>query len=110
MDANDFDSLARLIGSRRSRRVALGLATTGLLSIALPDAAAAKCSKNNPCAVCYRCRRGRCKQKPEGAFCAGGTCLNGFCQECATREECPTTSQGLHELCCSGTCCNAGGR
>jgi len=52
MDANGFDRLARLIGSRSSRRAALGLAVTGLFAAAVPEAEAVRCSKRNPCPEC----------------------------------------------------------
>jgi hypothetical protein len=45
MDANGFDTLARLIGSRAPRRAALGLAVTGVFTAAVPDVEAARCWK-----------------------------------------------------------------
>jgi hypothetical protein len=44
MQAERFDTLLRLIGSRTSRRMAVGLAATGLLSLTVPEAAARRCS------------------------------------------------------------------
>jgi len=81
MNADRFNALTRLIGSRASRRSAVALAATGLLAVAAPDAAAARCSRQADCAICYRCtRRGRCRKKRDAASCATtGTCLNGLC-------------------------------
>ena len=82
MDADRFATLTRLVGSRTSRRVAVGLAATGLLSIAVPDAEAARCNKQTLCPVCRRCRRHRCRpdRTQNGAICSFGfTCDNGVC-------------------------------
>ena len=61
MQAERFDTLSRLIGARTSRRMAVGLAATGLLSLAIPEAAAARCSTRKPCPDCRKCRKHRCK-------------------------------------------------
>jgi hypothetical protein len=86
MDATGFDTLARRVGSRTSRRVAFGLAVAALLTTAVPDAEAARCSKRRPCPECKRCRRGQCKPQT-GGFCSTGTCRDGRClanNYCAT--------------------------
>jgi hypothetical protein len=44
MDDARFNTLTRFMGPRTSRRLPVGLAATGLLSIAVPDTAAARCS------------------------------------------------------------------
>ena len=82
MDINRFDALTRRIGSRTSRRVAVGLAATGFLAVAAPEAEAARCSRQADCPICYRCtRRGRCRKKRDGATCLQvGTCENGVCE------------------------------
>ncbi len=88
MDADRFDALARTLTTTRSRRSLARLlsggllAMTGLLAVAAPDAAAVRCSREADCPLCYRCtRRGRCRQKPDGATCATiGTCQNGLCE------------------------------
>ena len=41
MDADRFDTIARVIGFRTSRRLAVGLVATGLLSLTVPDTVAA---------------------------------------------------------------------
>jgi hypothetical protein len=83
LDAERFDTLTRLIRSRTSRRMAVGLAATGLLSIGVPDAEAARCNKRKPCLVCRRCRRHRCRpdRSQNGDICGSGgfTCDNGVC-------------------------------
>jgi hypothetical protein len=82
MNADRFHALTRLIGSRASRRSAVGFAATGLLAVAAPEAAAVRCSRQADCPICYRCtRRGRCRKKRDGATCATiGTCQNGLCE------------------------------
>lgn len=80
MDADRFDALTRLLGSRTSRRVALGLVATGMLTIAVPEADAARCSRKRPCRECKRCnRRGRCRRKKNGTICSTGICQRGSC-------------------------------
>ena len=74
--------LTRLIRSRTSRRTAVGLAATGLLSLAVPDAEAARCNQQTLCPVCRRCRRHRCKpdRTQDGDLCGFGyVCDNGLC-------------------------------
>jgi hypothetical protein len=79
MDANRFDTLTRLIAFRASRRVALGLAATGLFAIAVPEAEAVRCSASRPCPECYRCRRRRCRKRANDYPCTSGTCQDGNC-------------------------------
>jgi hypothetical protein len=81
MDADRFDALSRRIGTRTSRRVTLGLAAMGLLTIAVPEAAAARCSNRKPCPTCKRCKRHRCKPDAmkNGTPCSTGTCQQGVC-------------------------------
>lgn len=95
MHAARFDTLARLVGTRTSRRVAVGLAASGLLSIAVPEAAAARCSATRPCPACKKCKQHRCKPDvaQNGDPCASGTCQSGVCS--------PTTD-------CSATPCSGG--
>lgn len=42
-----------------------------------PDAAVAKCKKK--CGPCKRCKKGKCKPKPNGTTCHGGACQGGAC-------------------------------
>jgi len=79
MDASRFDALARLVGSRTSRRVAVGLAATSLVVRTSLNVEAAKCSKKKPCPECRRCKKHKCKLD-DGAACSGeGICLGGVC-------------------------------
>ena len=96
MDAARVDTLARFIGSRKSRRVAVGFAVTGLLSIAVPEAEARRCSTQKPCPECRKCKRHRCRPAASQASCGGGTgvCVKGTC--------CPL------QLACGNTCCASG--
>jgi hypothetical protein len=86
--------LTRFIGSRTSRRVAVGLTVSGLLSIKVPEAAAAKCSKQKPCPKCKRCHKHKCKpdaNQNNDSCDTGKTCLNGACVAgtCSTHADCP---------------------
>ena len=77
MEASRFDALARLVGSRISRRVAVGLAATGLVTTASADAQAVLCSKTTPCPECQRCKKHKCKPKKALSQCTeGGTCCS----------------------------------
>jgi len=102
MDASRLDALARLVGSRISRRVAVGLAATGLVTTAGADAQAVRCSKTTPCPECQRCKKRKCKPKKALSQCTeGGTCCSpDLCcpkeQTCSSTgtscEACPATT------------------
>jgi hypothetical protein len=105
LQTDRFDALTRSIGSRTSRRLAIGLAATGLLSIAMPDAEAARCSKQDPsCPECRLCKRHRCR--PDASkndnLCTDGTCLKGTC--------CPPERTCGDVCCASGKECGGNGR
>jgi len=104
MDADGFDTLARLVGSRTSRRLAIGLATTGLWSLSVPEAEAARCSKQNPCPECKRCKRHRCKPAATQTACSGGAgaCVKGTC--CPVQRACGSTCCALGKQCSGGVC------
>jgi hypothetical protein len=104
MDADGFDTLARLIGTRTSRRLAIGLATTGLLSLAVPGAAAARCSKGSPCPACRKCKHRRCRQVATQTSCNGGTgtCVQGTC--CPLQQVCGSTCCAPGKQCSGGIC------
>jgi hypothetical protein len=91
MEASRFDALARVIGSRISRRVAVGLAATGLMARTGQDAAALRCSKNKPCPECHKCKDGKCKPKRLLSRCTeGGTCCSpDLC--CPKEQTCSST-------------------
>jgi hypothetical protein len=104
MDAEGFDTLARFFGSRTSRRLAIGLATTGLLSLAVPEAAAARCSKSTPCPACKTCKRHRCRPAATQTSCNGGagTCVKGAC--CPVQRVCGSTCCANGKQCSGGIC------
>jgi hypothetical protein len=98
MQAERFDTLSRLIGARTSRRMAVVLAATGLLSIAMPEVAAARCSSSKPCPECKTCRKHRCKPDAaengntctgvSGGTCESGTCCGGLQANCTDAKQC----------------------
>ena len=62
MDAGRFDALTRRIGSRTTRRIAIGLGVTGLLAITTSGADALQCSRQKPCPDCKKCKKRRCRR------------------------------------------------
>ena len=104
MDASRFDALSRALGASRSRRGGLRLAaaaavTAGAVAVAGPEASAARCSTKQPCAVCQRCRKKKCKRDPaqDGNPCAECMgCDNGACTS--------TRAMNLHRCDNDGTC------
>jgi hypothetical protein len=104
MDADGFDTLARRIGSRTSRRLAIGLAATGLLSVTVPDAVAARCSAAKPCPECKKCKRHRCRPDAKQTSCGGGTgaCVKGTC--CPLQRVCGSTCCPNGKQCSGGMC------
>jgi hypothetical protein len=104
MDADRFDTIARVFGSRTSRRLAIGLAITGLLSLTVPDAAAARCSAAHPCAECKKCKHHRCRPDATQTSCNGGAgaCVKGTC--CSVQQACGSTCCPIGKKCSGGTC------
>jgi hypothetical protein len=98
VEAERFDTLSRLIGSRTSRRKAVALAATGLLGIAAPEAAAGRCSRRKSCPECKRCKKQRCKPDAtqngaactgvSGGTCEGGACCLGLLANCSYAKQC----------------------
>ena len=78
MDANRFDSIARLLVARKSRRRALGSVLAAALAISTwrPDHAfARKSGRCNPaCPECQNCLLGRCKKRKGTKKCKRGKC------------------------------------
>src|SRR3954470_15384045 len=123
MDANRFDAFTRLIGSRTSRRIAIGLGATGLLFTAVPEAEARKCSKKNPCPKCYRCRKHRCRPLcGAGKICQDGVCCDPGFADCDGDGNCEVdlrtntthcgrcaTACGTGATCLNGACTSEGG-
>src|SRR5215213_3578267 len=85
MDHGTLDALTRSLtdsppGSTTRRtmtRLLGGLALGGPLALLGLREAEAKCKKK--CGPCKRCKKGKCKPKPAGTACAGGTCHKGTC-------------------------------
>jgi hypothetical protein len=105
VDANRFDTLARFVGSRTSRRLAIGLAAMGLLSIAVPEAEAVRCSQRHPCPACYQCKHHRCRKQAPGAICPndGNPCTDDVCDETAN---CRHQLKAPGALCRPASCTN----
>src|SRR5215213_4723115 len=85
MDTDAFTTLTRSLSStqprsttrRRLTRLLGGLALGGPLALLGLSQAEATCKKK--CGPCKRCKKGKCKPKPAGTACTGGTCQNGTC-------------------------------
>lgn len=110
MDASRFDAMTRSLTGDSTRRTLLGLllgASSATLGVA--DAGAKKCKK--PCGPCKRCRRGRCRRKPNGTDCGGGNvCCRGKCLECCVSADCDIAAG--EECLLNGSCakrCTQGG-
>jgi hypothetical protein len=106
MDADRFDTLTRRIGSRTSRRVAVGLAAAGLLGIAVPEPVAARCRRATSCdprrfPTCHNsidCRR---VKNVDSGRCA---CIHDSCgPQCRTGSECPSKLCVFAKGCCTDT-------
>lgn len=83
MTRPQFDVFARFAGTAHSRRAILGPAVAALLALLGDETAAGKkrkgCKKS--CGPCRRCKRGRCKPRPEGTACGENlACSGGSCQ------------------------------
>ena len=86
MDDVRFDRIARLVGSRASRRAAVvalaGAGLGGALGVSGPEEAAAKrCRNSRQCGLCGKCKNGKCKKRGDGSLCAdnGGACEGKDC-------------------------------
>jgi hypothetical protein len=96
MDDRKFDNFVRSLSSRGSRRGLLaGFVSSLLAALAVApndeDAAARnrrrRCQRR--CGTCKRCRRGRCRPKPDGTTCGSGkTCQRGRCVCLAGTTDC----------------------
>jgi hypothetical protein len=113
MDSDHFDALARSLYDRRrvvTRAAGFGAATlAAAFGLGHPHEASATCKKK--CGPCKRCKKGKCKPKPVGTACAGGTCQSGRC--IASTQPCTPNCAG--KICgdngCGGSCgtCGIGG-
>jgi hypothetical protein len=110
MDDRRFDSFVKALSSAGSRRGVLGIfgaSALGLGAFVRPGLSAAKkrnkkCKKK--CGPCKKCKKGKCKPKPDGTDC-GGTkvCQSGACMcptECCADADCG----GLRECVANGSC------
>jgi hypothetical protein len=110
MDAEQFDTLARSLTDRRSRRGALASLLGGSLGLVGLTQTEAKAKKTKPCPPCKKRKKGKCKPKPAGTACTvstggSGRCQNGACigpRECTTAATCPAPPASL--LCAEATC------
>src|SRR5215213_1258747 len=114
MDADRFATLLREMSRTPSRRGALrllaGAALGGTLGWSgLVDTEAGKRHHRcKHCGQCERCKKGKCKPKPNGQACdGGGTCQSGRCVPpfCAGKNSCQegnaiTTCQGSGSVSC----------
>jgi hypothetical protein len=112
MDGFHFDALARsLTTAGLRRRVLTGLAggTLGIILgfSSLGDVAA----KKKPCPPCKKRKKGKCKKKPDGKACVGGTCQSGRCVATAkplTCEGCAPGKTCLANYSCAKACTTHG--
>src|SRR5215217_2410038 len=112
MDDGAFDAVTRsltasLTGSTTRRgmtRLLGGLALGGPLALVGLVGAEAKCKKK--CGPCKRCKHGKCKPRPAGTVCAGGTCQRGACVAStpAVACSCPVGKSCLSNGRCAATC------
>src|SRR5215217_9119635 len=112
MDDGSFDGLTRsftasLTGSTTRRgmtRLLAGLALGGPLALLGLGEVEAKCKK--PCGLCKRCKQGKCKPRPAGTACPGGTCQRGACVASAPAVacSCPAGTGCLTNGTCAATC------
>jgi hypothetical protein len=81
MDAERFDTLARIISTAGSRRRAVATAVGGALTLfGLVDSHEAAAKKKKACPPCKKRKKGKCKGKlPDGTGCPGGSCRAGSC-------------------------------
>ena len=103
MDAQRFDTIVKTLRTRRSM---LGLVAGigAMLGVGADEATAKKCKK--PCGPCKRCKKGRCRPRPDDTPCGqGGRCLKGRCNPApicsAVNARCSVDNPGA---CCSGIC------
>jgi hypothetical protein len=114
MDRGTFDTLTRAFThpqpGRTTRRgitqFVAGLALGGPLALLGLTRAEAKCKKS--CGPCKRCKQGKCKTKPAGTACTGGTCQKGACVASAPSSV-PSASAAGCLAQCEGRVCGPDG-
>ena len=114
MDADRFDSFTRALSLSTVRRgIVAGLLSGGLTPLLAEleggarrrdarserrhhEVAAEKRKKKcKKCGPCRRCKKGKCKPKPNGTPCAGGSCQKGKCKQ---GDEAPSCTAGVCPL------------
>jgi hypothetical protein len=117
MDSARFDQLTQVIGALSTRRAALALLSALGLTSALADEIDAKkklkkkCKKK--CGPCRKCKKGKCKPKPDGTDCGNGqVCQSGQCicpTDCCADSDCASDQVCLGGQCvCATECCADG--
>jgi hypothetical protein len=100
MDANRFDAIARSFTIAIPRRSTTGALLGGSLALLLArfgngdaDARRRKKRCKEPCAECERCKKGKCKARPDGDRCGnGGVCEDRKCV-------CPSGTETCGDAC-----------
>lgn len=108
MDHEQFDRIARLLGSAPTRRtVSRAVAGLALGGTAVALGSNLTEAKKKPCKPCRKRVKGRCTgKKPDGRACNGaGKCFDGAC---VPKPACQGTgadcTQGNPGVCCSEVC------
>ena len=132
MEQARFDNIAKALGSQATRRLTLSALLGGTLgAFGVADAGAAKSGKSKPaCGECEKCKKGKCKPKPNGTACTApsgnATCQTGVCicpqgsTDCfgtcrstqtdpANCGTCGKVCAALDSSCAAGRCCKPGG-
>lgn len=126
MDADRFDTLTRSFLRAGTRRWVIATALSAGFLATVDTARAGKRKRcKRSCGECGRCRKGKCRPKPNGAVCSIGnckkgkcsTCFNGVkdgnetdrdcggkCPRCAIGRSCATRDDCASARCAGGTC------
>jgi hypothetical protein len=97
--------LGNALSRRGVMRLLGGVGLGGALVVGTqPDPAQARCRKK--CGACKRCKKGRCRPRPDDTPCGqGGRCLKGRCKSAplcsAVEARCSVDNPAS---CCSGVC------
>ena len=96
IDGPAFDTLTRSLTTTGSRRRALGSLLAGTLGLFGSQTEQAAARKKKQCPPCKKRKQGKCRGTlPDGAACAGGTCLGGRCVAAAPPPPPPSQCPGL---------------
>jgi hypothetical protein len=108
MDARRFDAIARSLPATGSRRQALVAVLGGVLASALEASSPEEAEAKKKCPPCRKRKNGKCKKKPDGTVCPGGTCQSGRCAQ-AIPCPCPSGQTCMGNGSC-GLACTATGQ